>query len=107
MCIDGDAILDPDSIPWLLKHFETGPRLGAVTGNPRIRTRSTLLGRLQVGEFSSIVGLIKRTQRIYGRLFTVSGVVVMFRRRALLDVGFWSPEMLTCLLYTSPSPRDS
>ena len=85
MCIDGDAILDPDSIPWLLKHFETGPRLGAVTGNPRIRTRSTLLGRLQVGEFSSIVGLIKRTQRIYGRLFTVSGV---------------------CLLYTSPSPRD-
>lgn len=95
MCIDGDAILDPDSIPWLLKHFETGPRLGAVTGNPRIRTRSTLLGRLQVGEFSSIVGLIKRTQRIYGRLFTVSGVVVMFRRRALLDVGFWSPEMLT------------
>jgi biofilm PGA synthesis N-glycosyltransferase PgaC len=95
MCIDGDALLDPDAIPWLLRHFETGPRLGAVTGNPRIRTRSTLLGRLQVGEFSSIVGLIKRTQRIYGRLFTVSGVVVMFRRRALLNVGFWSPEMLT------------
>tara|TARA_R110001599_G_scaffold353676_1_gene595223 strand:- start:286879 stop:288174 length:1296 start_codon:yes stop_codon:yes gene_type:complete len=95
MCIDGDAILDPDAIPWLLRHFQTGPRLAAVTGNPRIRTRSTLLGRLQVGEFSSIVGLIKRTQRIYGRLFTVSGVVVMFRRRALLDVGFWSPEMLT------------
>jgi biofilm PGA synthesis N-glycosyltransferase PgaC len=95
MCIDGDAILDADAIPWLLRHFETGPRLGAVTGNPRIRTRSTLLGRLQVGEFSSIIGLIKRTQRIYGRLFTVSGVVVMFRRRALLNVGFWSPEMLT------------
>ncbi len=95
MCIDGDAILDPDAIPWLLRHFQKGPRLAAVTGNPRIRTRSTLLGRLQVGEFSSIVGLIKRTQRIYGRLFTVSGVVVMFRRRALLDVDFWSPEMLT------------
>ncbi|MEO8171264.1 MAG: glycosyltransferase family 2 protein, partial [Oxalobacteraceae bacterium] len=26
---------------------------------------------------------------------TVSGVVVMFRRRALLQVGFWSPDMLT------------
>ncbi|GGI18152.1 MAG: poly-beta-1,6-N-acetyl-D-glucosamine synthase [Oxalicibacterium faecigallinarum] len=95
LCIDGDAILDKDAIPWLLRHFETGPRLGAVTGNPRIRTRSTLLGRLQVGEFSSIIGLIKRTQRIYGRLFTVSGVIAMFRRRALLDIGFWSPEMLT------------
>ena len=95
LCMDGDAILDPDVIPWMLQHFEAGHRVGAVTGNPRIRTRSTLLGRLQVGEFSSIVGLIKRTQRIYGRIFTVSGVVAMFRRRALLQIGFWSPDMLT------------
>lgn len=95
LCMDGDAILDPDIIPWMLQHFEEGHRVGAVTGNPRIRTRSTLLGRLQVGEFSSIVGLIKRTQRIYRRIFTVSGVVAMFRRRALLQVGFWSPDMLT------------
>lgn len=95
LCIDGDAILDRDAIPWMLRHFESGPRVGAVTGNPRIRTRSTLLGRLQVGEFSSIVGLIKRAQRVYGRLFTVSGVAAMFRRRALLQIGFWSPDMLT------------
>lgn len=95
LCIDGDAVLDRDVISWMLKHFEAGHRVGAVTGNPRIRTRSTLLGRLQVGEFSSIIGLIKRTQRIYGRVFTVSGVVAMFRRRALLQIGFWSPDMLT------------
>ncbi len=95
LCIDGDAILDHDAIPWMLRHFLSSPRVGAVTGNPRIRTRSTLLGRLQVGEFSSIVGLIKRAQRTYGRLFTVSGVAAMFRRRALLQIGFWSPDMLT------------
>ena len=95
VCMDGDAILAPDAIPWLLRHFEISPRTGAVTGNPRIRNRSTLLGRIQVGEFSSIIGVIKRAQRIYGRLFTVSGVVAMFRRRALLDVGFWSTDMLT------------
>lgn len=95
LCIDGDAVLDKNIIPWMLRHFEGRNRVGVVTGNPRIRTRSTLLGRLQVGEFSSIIGLIKRTQRIYGRVFTVSGVVAMFRRRALLQVGFWSPDMLT------------
>ena len=66
------------------------PHVGAVTGNPRIRTRSTLIGRIQVGEFSSIIGLIKRTQRIYGRVFTVSGVIAAFRRQALADVGYWS-----------------
>ncbi|HQA25675.1 MAG TPA: poly-beta-1,6-N-acetyl-D-glucosamine synthase [Candidatus Competibacteraceae bacterium] len=93
--IDGDALLDHDAIPWLLRHFQMGPRVAAVTGNPRIRTRSTLLGRIQVGEFSSIVGLIKRAQRTYGRLFTVSGVVAMFRRTALHDVNYWSPDMLT------------
>ena len=95
VCIDGDAILDHDAIPWMLQHFESGPRVGAVTGNPRIRNRSTLIGKLQVGEFSSIVGLLKRAQRTYGRIFTVSGVVVAFRRRALAEVGFWSPDMLT------------
>jgi len=94
ICIDGDAILDPHIVPWMLRHFDS-PRVAAVTGNPRIRTRSTLLGKIQVGEFSSIIGLIKRAQRTYGRIFTVSGVVVAFRRSALHRVGYWSPDMMT------------
>jgi biofilm PGA synthesis N-glycosyltransferase PgaC len=95
VCIDGDAVLDPHSVTWLMTHFENGPRVGAITGNPRIRTRSTLLGRIQVGEFSSIIGLIKRAQRTYGRVFTVSGVMCAFRKTALHQVGYWSPDMLT------------
>ncbi|MFW1707815.1 glycosyltransferase family 2 protein, partial [Acinetobacter baumannii] len=71
--IDGDALLDPHAAQWMVRHFLQNPTVAAVTGNPRIRTRSTLLGRLQVGEFSSIVGMIKRAQRTFGRLFTVSG----------------------------------
>ncbi len=93
--IDGDALLDQRAARWMLRHLIASPRVGAVTGNPRLRTRSTLLGRIQVGEFSSIVGIIKRAQRTYGRLFTVSGVCVMFRKAALTDVGFWSRETLT------------
>ncbi|MCP5156589.1 MAG: poly-beta-1,6 N-acetyl-D-glucosamine synthase [Ectothiorhodospiraceae bacterium] len=95
VCIDGDAVLDRHALTWMMSHFLAGPRVGAVTGNPRIRNRSTLLGRIQVGEFSSIVGLIKRAQRVYGRVFTVSGVVAAFRRSALHDVGYWSPDMVT------------
>jgi len=94
-CIDGDALLHPQAANWALRHFFANPRVGAVTGNPRIRTRSTILGRIQVGEFSSIVGLIKRAQRTFGRVFTVSGVVVCFRRTALHSVGYWSNDMLT------------
>ncbi|MDD4456808.1 MAG: poly-beta-1,6-N-acetyl-D-glucosamine synthase, partial [Syntrophotalea acetylenica] len=95
VCIDGDALLDPDAIFWMMRHFLEGPRVGAVTGNPRIRTRSTLLGKIQVGEFSAILGLIKRAQRVYGRVFTMSGVVSAFRKSALHHVGYWSLDMMT------------
>jgi poly-beta-1,6-N-acetyl-D-glucosamine synthase len=93
--IDGDALLDAHCAHWMVRHFMDDPRVGAVTGNPRIRNRSTLLGRLQVGEFSSIVGMIKRAQKNFGALFTVSGVITAFRRSAVHDVGYWSPDMLT------------
>ncbi|HEY5647072.1 MAG TPA: poly-beta-1,6-N-acetyl-D-glucosamine synthase [Pseudomonadales bacterium] len=95
VCIDGDALLDPHAVHWLIRHFLGSPRVGAVTGNPRLRTRSTLLGKIQVGEFSSIIGLIKRAQRIYGRVFTVSGVVAAFRKAALHRVGYWDLDMVT------------
>lgn len=95
VCIDGDALLEPHAVHWLAWHLASGPRVGAVTGNPRIRNRSTVLGRLQVGEFSSIIGMIKRAQRVYGRIFTVSGVISGFRRTALHRIGYWSDDMIT------------
>lgn len=95
LCIDGDSIVDPNCLRWMMRQLVANPRVGAVTGNPRIRTRSTLLGRIQVGEFSSIIGLIKRAQRTYGKVFTVSGVMVCFRRAALHDAGYWNPDALT------------
>jgi len=95
VCIDGDALLDPHALSWLVRRFQSDPTIGALTGNPRIRNRATLLGRLQVGEFSSILGLIKRAQTVYGQLFTVSGVICAFRRSALRDAGGWARDALT------------
>jgi len=95
VCVDGDALLDPYATSWIIQHFIRSSHVGAVTGNPRVRTRSTLLGKIQVGEFSSIVGLIKRAQRIYGRIFSISGVVSGFRKSALQDAGYWSVDAIT------------
>ncbi|CAG36366.1 poly-beta-1,6-N-acetyl-D-glucosamine synthase [Desulfotalea psychrophila] len=95
VCIDGDAVLDPNCLHWLIKQFLENPRVGAVTGNPRVRNRTTLIGKIQIGEFSSIIGVIKRAQRIYGKIFTVSGVVAAFRKAALHDVGYWNTDMAT------------
>ncbi|MGB9153600.1 MAG: poly-beta-1,6-N-acetyl-D-glucosamine synthase [Alphaproteobacteria bacterium] len=95
VCIDGDAMIHPNGVAFLVKPLVDNPRVGAVTGNPRVRTRSTFIGKIQVAEFSSIIGLIKRAQRIYGHLFTISGVICSFRRRALHDCGYWDLNMVT------------
>lgn len=95
VCIDGDALLHPHAVLWMMFHLTRFPRVGAVTGNPRIINRSSILGKLQVGEFSSIIGLIKRAQRTYGRIFTVSGVLVAYRKTALDRIGYWRDDMVT------------
>ncbi|SEF81873.1 poly-beta-1,6-N-acetyl-D-glucosamine synthase [Billgrantia desiderata] len=93
--IDGDAILDYDAIGYMVGHFLQSSNVSGVTGNPRVRTRSTVIGKIQTGEFSSIIGLIKRAQRIYGMVFTISGVVCAFRRSALEAIEGWNTDMIT------------
>ncbi|MEJ2108204.1 MAG: poly-beta-1,6-N-acetyl-D-glucosamine synthase [Acidiferrobacteraceae bacterium] len=95
MCVDADALLDTEAIFWMMRHMIAGPRVGAVTGNPRVLNRNSLLARIQIGEFSAIIGMIKRTQRAIGRLFTVSGVNALYRKSAVHHVGYWSPETVT------------
>lgn len=93
--IDADCKLDPKALHWLAWHFVKHPRVGAVTGNPRVRNRSTLLSKIQAAEYSSIIGLIKRTQRFLGKVLTVSGVIAAFRKQAILDCKLWDTDMVT------------
>ena len=96
VCIDSDAILDDKAPYYLIQQFlNNGERVGAVTGNPRIRNRDTLLSKLQLVEYASIIGSIKRAQRIVGKIITVSGVIVAFRKKALMSVELWDRDMIT------------
>lgn len=93
--IDADARPDPHAVRALVTHFTSSPRVAAVTGNPRVVERHTLLTRLQTVEFTAIVSLMRRAQRVWGRLLTVSGVVTAVRVSAVLDVGGFSHDMVT------------
>lgn len=93
--IDGDAVPDYHALEYIVDTLENRPEVGAVTGNPRVRNRSTILGKLQVAEFSSIIGLIKRSQSLAGTLFTVSGVIMCIRKSVWQEVGGWSENMIT------------
>jgi biofilm PGA synthesis N-glycosyltransferase PgaC len=94
LVMDADAAPAPDLLRHMVPHFASA-RVAAVTGNPRVKNVDTFLARLQLIEFTSIVSLLRRSQRIWGRIVTVSGVVAAFRKAALLDVGGFSPDMPT------------
>jgi poly-beta-1,6-N-acetyl-D-glucosamine synthase len=94
LVMDADAAPDPMILRWMVPHFQSA-RVAAVTGNPRVANRESFLAQLQVVEFTSIVSVLRRAQRIWGRILTMSGVVGAFRKSALFDVGLYSPEMAT------------
>jgi biofilm PGA synthesis N-glycosyltransferase PgaC len=94
LIMDADAEPEPNILRHLVPHF-TSARVAAVTGNPRVKNVVNFLTRLQFMEFTSIVSLLRRSQRIWGRVVTVSGVVCAFRRAALVDVNGFSPDMST------------
>jgi poly-beta-1,6-N-acetyl-D-glucosamine synthase len=92
--VDSDAWPDPAFLRHMTPHFQSA-RVAAVAGNPRVHNRRTLLAKLQAVEFSSVIGLLRRAQRTWGRIMCVSGVAGMYRKSALFDVGLLTPGMAT------------
>lgn len=92
--VDADIVVTPQVLRALVPHF-LSPRVGAVTGNPRVANRGSLLRNLQALEFASIVSVQRRAQRVWGRVLTVSGAIAAFRKSALIDAGLFAPDMAT------------
>jgi len=69
--------------------------VAAVAGNPQVTNTRSLLAKVQATEFASIVSVLRRAQRVWGRILTVSGAICAFRKAAMVDVGLFDPEMAT------------
>jgi len=94
LIMDADAVPDRQLLRNMVPHFRSA-RVAAVAGNPRVRNATNVLTALQAVEFSSVIGLMRRAQRIWGRVMCVSGVAGMFRKSALIDIGMFTPGMAT------------
>ncbi len=88
--IDADTILAKNALKKLVAPFLHHSRLGAVTANPIPLRRSGFWGHLQAAEFASIIGLIKRGQCAFGRIFTVSGCATAYDKNVLQEVNGFS-----------------
>ncbi|PHK48754.1 poly-beta-1,6 N-acetyl-D-glucosamine synthase IcaA [Staphylococcus edaphicus] len=95
MGIDADTVVDNDAPYYMIENFLKDPNLAAVTGNPRIRNKSSILGKIQAVEYASMVGSIKRAQSITGKINTISGVFTLFRKSAIEQVNNWDIDMIT------------
>jgi biofilm PGA synthesis N-glycosyltransferase PgaC len=99
-CLRGDIVLVleagacPDSkiLRRMTPHFRSA-RVAAVVGHSRIANRVSFLSQLQVVESASVVSLVHRAQRVWGRVLTAPGDVTAYRKSALLDVGLYRQEM--------------
>ena len=93
--MDADTLPHPLTIKILVKSLLSANKIGAVTGHPIVYNRNSLLEKLQAVEFTTIIGLIKRAQNLYGHLFSISGCITAFKTESIFHVGGFSTKTAT------------
>ena len=92
---DADTHMHPEALKLLVARISRSPLLAAVAGAPHVTNRGRFLLAMQVLEAAAIIGLIRRTQSLTGRVGVVAGVLALFRRDRVLAVGGYDPRMAT------------
>jgi len=92
---DADTHLHPEALRLLVTRLSRHGSIGAVAGAPHVTNRQNLLTSMQTIEAASIIGLIRRTEALSGRVGTVAGVLGLFRRQAVLEAGGYNGRMAT------------
>ncbi len=92
---DADTHLHPYAVRHLAARIESSPILAAVAGGPHVTNRVGFICAMQVLEAAAIIGLIRRTQSLTGRVGVVAGVLNIMRRDRVVAVGGYSGSMAT------------
>jgi poly-beta-1,6-N-acetyl-D-glucosamine synthase len=92
---DADTHLHPEAIKRLVARIQRSPMVAAVAGAPHVTNRGSFLQAMQVLEAAAVIGLIRRTQSLTGRVGVVAGVLGLYRRDRVLAVGGFDSRMAT------------
>lgn len=92
---DADTHLHPEAVHYLVARITRSPRYAAIAGSPRVTNRGSVITTMQMLETASLIGLMRRTHALAGRVGTVAGVLGLFRRDAVLAVGGYDAQMAT------------
>jgi poly-beta-1,6-N-acetyl-D-glucosamine synthase len=92
---DADTHMHPSAIRHLVARMASSPLLAAVAAAPHVTNRGRFICAMQVLEAAAIIGLIRRTQSLTGRVGVVAGVLGIFHRERVLAVGGYDGRMAT------------
>lgn len=87
---DADTIPEPDALMKYMNFFmrDKDMNTSAVTANMDVQNRTKIIGKAQTVEFSSIVGVIKRSQTaVNDSMYAYSGANTLYKKDFLIDVG--------------------
>jgi biofilm PGA synthesis N-glycosyltransferase PgaC len=82
LCIDADSRIEPGALRLMVRHMRD-KRVGAVSGQIRVRNRKSLLGLFQAFEYVQANGALRLSQGATGTVMVVPGPIGLFRREAL------------------------
>jgi biofilm PGA synthesis N-glycosyltransferase PgaC len=92
---DADTHMHPHAPKYLVARMLRSRLNAAVAGSPHVTNRTNLLCAMQVLEAASIIGLIRRSHALRGRVGTVAGVLALLHRDRVLAVGGFRGQMAT------------
>ncbi|KRM11670.1 glycosyltransferase family 2 protein [Paucilactobacillus suebicus] len=95
---DADTIPEPDALMKYMNYFihDRDMNTSAVTANMDVQNRTKLICKSQTVEFSSIVGVIKRSQSaVNDSMYAYSGANTLYRKDFLIDVGGFRQDRAT------------
>jgi biofilm PGA synthesis N-glycosyltransferase PgaC len=92
---DADTHMHPHAVRHLVARMQQSEMVAAVAGAPHVTNRDGMICAMQVLEAAAIIGLIRRTQSLTGRVGTVAGVLALFHRDRVIAVGGYDSRMAT------------
>jgi poly-beta-1,6-N-acetyl-D-glucosamine synthase len=95
LCIDADSRIETGALRLMMRAM-SDPRVGAVSGQIRVRNRKSLLGLFQALEYVLANGALRLSQGAMGSVMIVPGPIGLFRREALLRVQAENERELGC-----------
>jgi biofilm PGA synthesis N-glycosyltransferase PgaC len=85
LCIDADSRIESGALRLMVRHMRD-KRVGAVSGQIRVRNRRSFVGLFQAFEYVLANGALRLSQGATGTVMVVPGPIGLFRREALLRV---------------------